>query len=299
MNRKFGGLWPAMFTPVAPDGAPAYDQIEALADLLVSQGMDGLYLLGSTGQGVLFNEEQRKRVTEVVTDVVAKRVPVMVQVGSLTTAESVRLAQSAEKAGADAISSVGPIYFSGSAQMALSHYYSIAQSTGLPFFPYQLGDKSIPGDIISFIDQLLDIPNVQGMKLTTGNLLEISLIHNHAGERLQLFSGADELLCHASLCGTSGAIGTFYNLWGPQCKEVIERFRGGDFEKSRHFMLTFQKVINEVLPNVWTFLRKAMMLKYNIDIGQTKAPLGIGQKEWTDHDVTLILNELENASSGS
>src|SRR5690606_2379102 len=159
MNEKFSGLWPAMFTPVAIDGAPAYDQLEKLTDLLVAQGLDGLYLLGSTGQGVLFTEEQRMKVTEVVMGVVAGRVPVMVQVGSLTTAEAIRLAQSAEKAGADAISSVGPIYFSGSAQMALEHYDSIAKATDLPFFPYQLGNNSIPGDTISFIDHLMAMPN--------------------------------------------------------------------------------------------------------------------------------------------
>src|SRR5690606_37537116 len=254
---------------------------EKLTDLLVAQGLDGLYLLGSTGQGVLFTEEQRMKVTEVVMGVVAGRVPVMVQVGSLTTAEAIRLAQSAEKAGADAISSVGPIYFYGSTQMALEHYASIAKATDLPFFPYQLGNNSIPGDTISFIDHLMTMPNVQGMKLTTGHLLEISLIHNHAKNRLRLFSGADELLRQASLCGTSGAIGTFYNLWGVECKRVIERFRRGNFEDSRTFMLTFQDIINRVLPNIWTFLRKAMMLKYSIDIGATKAPLGGGQEAWS------------------
>src|SRR5690606_12901364 len=111
MKNKFRGLWPAMFTPVGQDGAPEYVQLEKLTELLVSQQLDGLYILGSTGQGVLFTEEQRKRVTEVVTRVVAGRVPVMVQVGCLTTQESVRLAQHAEKCGADGISSVGPIYF--------------------------------------------------------------------------------------------------------------------------------------------------------------------------------------------
>ena len=137
MKNEFKGLWPAMFTPVNGNGDPAIDQLEKLVGLLISQGMDGLYILGSTGQGVLFTEDQRKKVAAVVTEVAAGRVPVIVQVGSLTTEESVRLAKHAAQCGADGISSVGPIYSPASANMAFEHYRAIASATHLPFFPYQ------------------------------------------------------------------------------------------------------------------------------------------------------------------
>ena len=293
MKNKFQGLWPAMFTPVLANGQPNFEELSRLTELLISQDLDGLYILGSTGQGVLFTEDQRKKVTEAVMEISKAKVPVIVQVGSLTTDESVRLARHAQTCGVDGISSVGPIYFSGSAAMALEHYKQIAISTNLPFFPYQLGDNSIPGDTLSFINTLLEIPNVAGMKLTTNQLLEISLIHNHAGERLNLFSGSDELLCHASLCGTVGAIGTFYNLWGAPCKQIMTVFKNGEYELAKEFMLEFQKIIQLVIADVWTFLRKAMILKYNIDIGHTKAPLGNTHKEWEDQKVLDILQSLE------
>lgn len=293
MKEKFKGLWPAMFTPVLDNGEPAYQEIEKLVELFISQQMDGLYILGSTGQGILFTEAQRKKVTEVVSKTTSGRVPVIVHVGALTTAESVRLAQHAEQCGVDGISSVPPIYYSGNADMALEHYRNIASSTGLPFFPYQLGDDSIPGNLHSFIERLLKIPNVTGMKLTTNLLLDIASIHNYAGDQLRLFSGSDELFCHAMLCGTDGAIGTFYNLWGVACKHVMSEFVNGNYQLGKEFMLSFQKIIQLVLPNVWPFLRKAMLLKYNIDIGQTKAPLGNAQKEWEDKEVMEIIEEIE------
>lgn len=294
IKEKFSGLWPAMFTPVDDKGEPALDQLEKLAALFVSQGLDGAYILGSTGQGLLFNEEQRKSVTQRVCEVIKGRIPVMVQVGSLTTEESVRLAGYAEQCGADAISSVGPVYYSGNAAMALAHYEAIANATRLPFFPYQLGEKFIPGDTIQFIKQLLNIPHITGMKLTTNQLLEISSIYSYAGDSLKLFSGSDELFCHASLCGTVGAIGSFYNIWGTECKHVLSAFKEGNYKLAQRFMLCFQKVIREILPNSWTFFRKAMLLKYQIDIGVAKAPLGNTQTEWEDADVTAIFEELES-----
>lgn len=296
MKEKFKGLWPAMFTPVLDNGEPAYEEMEKLVELLTSQQLNGLYLLGSTGQGLLFTEAQRKKVTEVVCKASAGRIPVIIHVGALTTAESVRLAQHAEKCGVDGISSVPPIYYTGNADTALAHYRKIAGSTGLPFFPYQLGDNSIPGDVHSFIEKLLEIPNVTGMKLTTNQLLNISSIHNQAGDRLKLFSGSDELFCHATLCGTVGAIGTFYNVWGVECKYIISEFVKGNYDLGKKFMLAFQDVIQLVLPNVWTFLRKAMLLKYGIDIGKTKEPLGNVHKEWQDDHVRAILEKVESIS---
>ncbi|MEO9005005.1 MAG: dihydrodipicolinate synthase family protein [Ginsengibacter sp.] len=297
MKEKFKGLWPAMFTPVADDDEPAYNEIEKLVELFISQQMDGLYILGSTGQGLLFTEEQRKKVTEVVSKTSSGRIPVVVHVGSLTTAESIRLAQHAEKCGVDGVSSVPPIYYTGNADTALEHYKNIAGSTSLPFFPYQLGDNSIQGDVHSFIDRLLKIPNITGMKLTTNQLLNISSIHNYIGDKLKLFSGSDELFCHATLCGTVGAIGSFYNLWGVQCKQVMTEFKNGNYQLGKEFMLSFQHAIEVVLPNVWPFFRKAMLLKYNIDIGHTKGPLGNTQKEWEDKKVMEIIEKLESITS--
>ena len=296
MKEKFKGLWPAMFTPVRGNGEPAVDQLEKLTALLISQELDGLYILGSTGQGVLFTEEQRKTVTTVVSEVAKGRIPVIVQVGSMTTDESVRLAKHAEKCGVDGISSVGPIYFSGTAETALEHYSRIARSTNLPFFPYQLGERLIPGDPISFVKKLLEIPNVAGMKLTTNQLLEISAVYNYAGDRLKLFSGSDELFCHASLCGTVGAIGSFYNLWGVPCKQIMSEFMNGNYRLTREFMLSFQKTIQVILPNIWTFFRKAMLLKYNIEIGPSKAPLGNTNAEWKDKDVLALIEKIESVT---
>ncbi|MBG6233523.1 N-acetylneuraminate lyase [Pedobacter sp. CAN_A7] len=293
MNKEdlFKGLWPALITPVGNNERPELKELSKLCEVLVKQGVDGLYVLGSTGQGVLFGEEDRKEVLEVVLDCVGGRIPVMAQLGCLTTRESVRLAEHAALSGAAAVSSVGPIYFAGGQQMAIHHYTEIAKAAQLPFFPYQLG--VIPGDFGEFIQSILKIPFIEGMKLTTGNLLEISRVHNIAKDQLKLFSGADELFCQASLSGTVGAIGTFYNLWGHECRYVLHEFQQGNFQLARRFMLKFQEIIELVLPNIWTFLKEAMLIKHQVNIGNTISPLGRGQLGWTESQVSAILASLD------
>ncbi len=290
---EIGGLWPALLTPVDEDGAPQFTELEKLVQVCVDQQVDGLYILGSTGQGVLFNEKQRIAVTQKVMEIIGNKMPVIAQVGSLNTRESVRLAQSAQASGVYGISTVAPIYYQGGVNNALAHYRAISTSIDIPFFPYHVGNQSIfGGDARYYIDQILTLPNISGMKLTTQNLYEISLMHILAGEDLKLFSGADELFCQATLCGTVGAIGSFFNLWGKECSYVRKEFIAGNFELGNRFMLTFQEIINLVLPHVWTFLQKAMLMKHGVEIGIPNPPLGLGNTPWQEGDVQEILDRI-------
>ena len=283
------GLWPAMFTPVNQEGKINVPELEKLIEMLIKEGVDGLYILGSTGQGFLFSEEERKKIAELTIQIVNNRTGIIVQVGALSTEECVRLAKHAAKAGADAISSVGPIYYGASVNMAFEHYRKIAEATDLPFIPYQIGAAT--NDVM--VDKLLKIPNIAGMKLTTANLLEISSVYRQTAGNWQLFSGADELICQAALCGTAGAIGSTYNVLPATFKKLREDFLQGRTAMASEFMLTFQNLIQDILPVIWTFYRRAMQLKHNIDIGDPKAPLLPGTLKWSDEEVLAILDNLE------
>ena len=291
VKGDFQGVWPALFTCVNDNGELNEQAHEKLIEMLIQERVDGIYLLGSTGQGFLFDEKQRKKITESTLQIVGKRLPVMVQVGALNTEESVRLATHAAGHGAQAISSVGPIYYAASPAMAITHYKSIAAATELPFFPYQIGNAVMNKEIIQ---QLRGIPNIGGMKLTTPNLVEISNIHNTVGDSWKLFSGADELLCQASLCGTAGAIGTTYNLLGAACKDVRRKFLEGDVAMGIQFMLRLQKLIDDVLPSIWTFFNRAMFLKHGINIGKPKPPLLLSELSWTDEEIMEAIEDLES-----
>lgn len=291
MNQSFKGLWPALFTPVKENGKVNEPELEKILELIIGQQLDGIYLLGSTGQGFLYNEEERKQIAALTLQMVKKRLPVIVHVGALSTEESVRLAKHAAQQGADGISSVGPVYYAASPEMGLAHYRTIAAATDLPFFPYQIGNNPMTD---SMINELLAIPTVKGMKLTTLGMLEISNVRIKSKGKWQLFSGADELLCQAAVCDTVGAIGSTYNLFGPVCKYVREAFLKGEVKLGIDFMLEFQALILEILPQIWTFFHRAMQLRYGIDIGKPKAPLLAPTLSWTDAQIMDRVQKVEN-----
>jgi N-acetylneuraminate lyase len=293
MQSRFGGIWPAMLTPLTEAGEPNLPQVDRLVELFVRQGLGGLYICGASGQWPLLEAAARRRIAERVVAVAAGRIPVMVHVGAATTEEAVGLARHAAEIGADAVSAVAPIYYPASVDVVFEHYRRIGAATDLPLYVYHhSAANTLQLDAEAYVQWLLALPHIAGMKVTDVNLYLIGQIHAYAGERLQLFSGKDELFCHAALSGAIGAIGLWYNVWGPACQRVRAAFVNGSFEQGRRFMLAFQKVISVLFraQSIWTFLRAAMHLKYDIDVGMPRAPLGATDRPWPDAEVQRLLD---------
>ncbi len=297
MTQKFGGVWPAMLTPLDEAGRPALEQIDQLIELFIEQRLGGLYILGSTGQGLLLSREERMAVAARIVKQNAGRLPVIVHVGANTTDEAIHLARHACEIGADAISSVGPVYYPLPADDIFEHYDRIGAAGDLPFFVYQIDVVNQPKiPLQQYVARVLEIPNIAGMKITSSDLYQFGLVHRNGRGRLTLFSGTDQLFCHALLSGAAGAIGTFYNLWGPECRAAREALLAGKVVAASRFMLAFQQVTYEAhMIGIWPFLRAAMQCRYNLDIGPMRAPLAQVVKPVDETRLVQSLEAIEKA----
>ena len=117
------GLVPATFTPLHPDGSLNLAVVEPMVEHLIREGVTGLYVCGSTGEGVSLAREERMAATEAFVAAARHRVPVVVQVGHNSIAEARLLAAHAQSAGAEAISATPPSYFKPPTLAALVDYH--------------------------------------------------------------------------------------------------------------------------------------------------------------------------------
>ena len=296
---QFSGVWPAMVTPLDQDGHPNLAATEALVEAFVGQKLDGLYVTGSTGQWPMLSMRDRREVAECVVQTASGRIPVMVHAGCAATDDAVALARHAMDIGADAVSSVAPIYYGWTADHIFEHFRQIGMASELPLFVYHLSSvNQLALDARDYARRVCDLPHIAGMKITDRDLFQFGTIHHTAGQKLQLFSGADELLCHATLSGSTGAIGTFYNVWGPACRKARSAVINGDFRSGLEFMQIFQSTLAEILASRshWTFLQAALRQQHGIDIGLPRAPLSVGNQEWSDVDVDRLINRVNDVA---
>lgn len=212
------GCWPALVTPFRSDDTINVPVLEALVEYLIAKGIGGLYLCGSTGEGLYQSVEERKLVTNAAIAQVKGRVPVIVHVGCTATCHAVDLAKHAEKAGADGVSSVLPAP-NASLPQVYAHYGAIAAAVpSLPFFPYLFGAQT---DAVSLMAELAKrIPNLGGAKYTGPNMLVLKQLLDLGGGRWRIFSGMDEQCVFAAMFGCEQNIGSTLNFMPGAYREI-------------------------------------------------------------------------------
>ena len=302
MTELPGGVWPAMFTPLDDDLSPNLTEIDRLVELFVEQGMDGLYVLGSTGHGIALPMDVRRAVAERAVAAAGGRIVVMIHVGAVATHDAVELAEHAASIGADAVSSVPPIFFPCTAEGVFEHYRRIASASSLPFYAYHIALLNTGfTSAADYVKRLCGVPNLAGIKYTDHDLYRLGLICAEANDRLRVYSGPDELVCHAALCGAVGAIGTSYNVFGPAVRKVRRALAAGEpgsFDRAARFMRAYQSAISRFLVDggIYHFMRTAMKLRYGIEIGPGAAPSCAVGRTWDEAETRELCDAVDAAA---
>ncbi|MEI6713884.1 MAG: dihydrodipicolinate synthase family protein [Verrucomicrobiota bacterium] len=208
MTLRLSGIIPPMVTPLqSPD---ALDQLglERLIEHLLSGGVSGLFILGTTGEGPALSYRLRRELVERTCRQVAKRVPVLVCVTDTAMEESLQLARNAAEFGADAVVAAPPYYWQSSPS-ELTHYYTcLAEKQPLPLLLYNMPGLTKTVIPLETVRHAMTHPNIIGMKDSSGNLGYLHQILRLRGTRKDwpVFVGDEETLAYAAFAGAEGGV---------------------------------------------------------------------------------------------
>jgi N-acetylneuraminate lyase len=223
---------------------------------------------------VLLPAVERKTMAETVVEQANGRVPVMVHVGAVATAEAVELARHAESAGADAVAAVPPFYYSVGFQAIKEHYELIAGASSLPFYLYYIPSTTGVTLNAEQMWKLCQMPNVRGFKYTAFDMYLLEQILTLGQGALNVFSGPDELFAPMLAVGVDGAVGTTYNLLPRHFVRIYQAFQRGDVAEARRLQSQANRVIEVFLKHGALPAVKEMMRMLGFDCGYCRRPLG-------------------------
>jgi N-acetylneuraminate lyase len=276
MNH-FKGLMAAPFTPFDEKGQLRLDVIPAYVNKMIADGLSGIFVCGSNGEGPNMTTEERMEVATAFKKAVGSRIKVYVHVGHSSISESRRLAEHAAKIGADAISSVAAFYFKpGSVNTLVDSLAEIASAApGLPFYYYHIPHLTgVNMDMIELLKSSEEkIPNLKGIKYTATTLWEYQSCLNYAQGRFDLLYGLDEMLLPALAVGAQGAIGSTYTFAAPLYLDVWRTFEKGDLKEARRKMLYLVEMVKILLKFPPIPAQKAIVKRTGIDLGPCRLPL--------------------------
>ncbi len=270
---KLKGILPALLTPFDERDNVNTSTIRDLVEFHLAGGVAGFYVTGSTGEGLLLSEAERQLVVETVIDQVKNRAPVMVHVGAIATESACALAAHAEKAGADAISSIPPIYYSVGAKGIKQYYARIAGATDLPIYVYNIpGATGVNIDVEMMQNLMTAIPTMRGLKYTSYNFFEMRKIIELDGGRLNVLSGPDEMMIAALAMGADGSIGSTQNILPHLFLQAYEAFNAGDIVTAQQLQSKINWTVNVFLQFPALSAIKEMMRLIGFDCGTARQP---------------------------
>lgn len=220
-------IFSALIVPMKEDQSINYEALEELIRQQLTDGVEGFYVCGSSGEGLLLSLDERKKILETTIQVVKDQVPVVAHVGTIRTADAIELAQHAQRAGACAVSMIPPYYYRFSMDEILTYYEDIlAAVPGLPGIIYNIPQFTGVEFNKDNAGRLLDNPNIIGVKHTSQNLYAMERMHDSYPEKI-LFNGFDEQFTGALQMGATATIGTTVNLFAPLFLQARELFLQG------------------------------------------------------------------------
>jgi N-acetylneuraminate lyase len=277
MKKNLTGLVAAPFTPMLEDTSLNLAMIEQQASALVSAGVSGAFICGTTGEGMSLTTAERFQVAERWIAVAPKQLQVIVHVGHNSLEESCLLASHAEQLGAHAIATIGPIFFrpAGLEQLVAYAAQTAKAAPRLPFYFYHM--PAMTGVNFPMIDFLKlashRIPNLAGIKFTHENLMDYNQCLHFEGGRFNILFGRDEVLLCALALGATGAVGSTYNYMAPIYQDLLRAFQEGDLASARRCQLAVTEIIEVMVRHGGLPAAKAMMKLIGIDCGPVRSPM--------------------------
>jgi dihydrodipicolinate synthase/N-acetylneuraminate lyase len=200
------GALAAAVTPLRDGGEELDEQaFEPLVAFLADNGLDGVFALGTTGEGLLLSVEERRRAATLFLEANAGRLAVVIHCGAQTTSDTVALAEHAAEQGANAVAAVAPPYY-GFDEEELTRHFTVAAAAcaPVPFFLYEIAARSGYAIPLTVVERLReDVSNLAGLKVSD---TPFERVEPYLVEGLDVFVGSEPLAAKALARGAAGVV---------------------------------------------------------------------------------------------
>lgn len=280
--RKYQNVIPAFYACYDKHGEVSTDGVRALTRHLISKGIKGVYVGGSSGECIYQHVDERKKVLEAVMDEAKGELTVIVHVGCNNTADSVELAAHAQRVGADAIASIPPIYFHLPEYAIADYWNAMSQAAPeLDFVIYNIPQLAGTALTMSLFQEMLKNPNVIAVKNSSMPTVDIHQfkaagIKARGENGFVVFNGPDEQFVSGRAIGADGGIGGTYAVMPELYLKMDELIRANNLSDA----LTIQNKANAIIfkmceakGNLYAVKKEILRRMYGLELGSVRLPL--------------------------
>jgi 4-hydroxy-tetrahydrodipicolinate synthase len=234
VHNIFKGLGIALITPFQEDGSVDYKSLIRLVEYQLDNGADFFCILATTGETPTLTAEEKKKIKELIVDLVGGRVPILMGCGGNNTAAVVEELKTGDFKGIDGVLSVCPYYNKPSQEGLYQHFKAIAAATSLPVVLYNVpGRTGINMKAETTVRLARDCQNIVAIKEASGNLEQVDEIIKNKPRDFDVISGDDSLTFPIISCGAVGVISVIGNALPKEFSKMIRLQMRGEYDPAR------------------------------------------------------------------
>ncbi|OEF09935.1 dihydrodipicolinate synthase family protein [Aliivibrio logei] len=274
--KKLTGLIAAPHTPFDSSGNVNFEEIDKIAKHLINDGVKGIYVCGTTGEGIHCSVEERKAIAERWVSACNHKLDIIVHTGALSIVDTLELTRHADTLDILATSAIGPCFFKPGSVADLVEYCATiaAAAPSKGFYYYHSGMSGVNLNMEEFLIQAdKRIPNLSGLKFNSGDLYEYQRCLRACDGKFDVPFGVDEFLPGALAVGAKSAVGSTYNYAAPHFNSIIEAFNKGEHDAVFNKMTNVIELIRVLVEFGGVAAGKIAMELHDINAGDPRLPL--------------------------
>ena len=238
------GVYPAVTTQLAPDGALDLAATRQGMKALVDDGVDGLIVLGTCGENNSLTPEEKRAVLQGAVAVVGGQVPLIAGVSELTTAKAMEYARDAERIGMNGLMVLPAMVYVPTPEELFTHFKSIAEATSLPIMLYNNPPAYRVNIGLDTLERLAAIPNIVAVKESAPDPRRITDVINRFGDRFTLMAGLDDVALEGLFLGASGWVSGLTSAFPRESVALMRAVDRKDWEQARRIYRWFMPLLH-------------------------------------------------------
>jgi len=274
--KRLYGVTAAALTPMNEDGSKVdHAAIKDYVDFLVEKGVNGIFALGTTGEGLLLSIEERKKTLESFVRAVDGRVVLIAHCGALRIDEVRDLLFHAKSVGADGASIVSPFYYRYRSEELVEFFLKCSKDIeDFPMYLYNipaLTNNWITAEIATKVHK--EKPNFVGIKDSSQDLLHVLSLINDTPESFDVVVGSDRAFLTVLQMGAKGCVSGPGAVFPEFFVQLYKQFQSKDLESARETQKKLTKVSLAILDGASIPVLKMVLNWRGIKAGGCRAPL--------------------------
>lgn len=232
MKFNWEGVMPAVTTKFTKDDKLDLKMFQTNIKAQVDAGVHGIVLGGTLGEASTLLESEKRQLTKSTLEVVAGKIPVLMNIAEQSTKGAIYAAQQAQQDGASGLMMLPPMRYKSGDRETVTYFKEVAKNTDLPIMIYNNPVDYKIEVTLDMFDEMLECKNIQAVKESTRDTTNITRIINKFGTRLKIMTGVDTIALESLLMGADGWIAGLVCAFPAETVAIYELQKAGRIKEA-------------------------------------------------------------------